>query len=158
MLRTGVRRYAPRPMHLRFAIVPAAAVALAVAGCGGATKNENTTGKFTGQQKLIAQTVEDLQTATEKSNETKICGSLITTQLQQQIAAKAGAKGCAVAVNHAIKDSDQSDLTVKTVTIDPTDPAKATAVVKEKTDKNKSRSVTLQFAKQGTAWRISSFS
>jgi len=145
-------------MRLRFALVPATVVALAASGCGGATKNNDTTGKFTGQQKVIAQTVEDLQTATEKSNETKICGSLITTQLQQQIAAKAGAKGCAAAVNSAIKNSDQADLTVKSVTIDPSDPAKATAVVNEKTDKNRSRTVTLQFAKQGTSWRISSLS
>ena len=145
-------------MRLRFALVPATVVALAASSCGGATKNNDTTGKFTGQQKVIAQTVEDLQTATEKSNETKICGSLITTQLQQQIAAKAGAKGCAAAVNSAIKNSDQADLTVKSVTIDPSDPAKATAVVNEKTDKNRSRTVTLQFAKQGTSWRISSLS
>jgi len=145
-------------MRPRFALVPAAALALALAvsGCGGATKNDNTTAKFTGQQKAIAQAVEDLQTATEKSDETKICGGLITTELQQQIAAKAGAKGCAAAVNSAIKNSDQADLTVKSVTIDPSDAAKATAVVKEKTDKNKSRLVTLQFAKQGTSWRISS--
>jgi len=143
-------------MRPRFALVPAAALALAVSGCGGATKNDNTTAKFTGQQKAIAQAVEDLQTATEKSDETKICGGLITTELQQQIAAKAGAKGCAAAVNSAIKNSDQADLTVKSVTIDPSDAAKATAVVREKTDKNKSRLVTLQFAKQGTSWRISS--
>ncbi|HVP01202.1 MAG TPA: hypothetical protein VMT10_01425 [Solirubrobacteraceae bacterium] len=144
-------------MRLRLAAVPVAALAVALAGCAGQTTNNDTTSKFTGQQKLIAQTVEDLQTATEKSNESKICGSLVTTQLQQQIGASAGAKGCTAAVKQAIKNSDQSDLTVRSVTIDPTDATKATAVVSEKTDKHKSRTVTLQFQKQGISWRISSF-
>jgi hypothetical protein len=144
-------------MRLRLVIAPAAVLALAVCGCAGQTTNKSTTAKFTGQQKLIAQKVEDLQTATEKSDEAKICGALITTQLQQQIAAKAGAKGCASAVNQSIKNSDQADLTVKSVTIDPGDPAKATAVVAEKIDTKKYRTVTLAFEKQGADWRISSF-
>ncbi len=142
-------------MSVRLALVPAALIAVALTGCTQAAKNDSTTNKFSGQQKQIAKVVDDLQKQTESKNGAKICANLITAELQQKIAQVAGAKGCGAAVKQAIKESDQSDLSVRTVTIDPSDPAKATAVVKQKTNKNASRDTTLQFEKQGSSWRIS---
>lgn len=143
-------------MRLLLTPVPAAVIAVALAGCGQGARNESTSGKFSGEQKRIATAVDDLQSATEDRDGAKICSNLLTAELQRTIAATAGAKGCGHAVKEAIKDTDQADLTVRTVTIDPEDPGKATAVVKEKTGDDKSRDETLRFEKQGGRWRISS--
>ncbi len=126
--------------------------ALVLAGCAG-SKSSNSASDFNGAQKDVATTVEDLQSAAKDKDGAKICRDLITVKLQQQIATAATGKGCADAVDDAVKDTDAVDLTVKSVAIKG---ATATAVVRENTsDKGTDRSRTMTFEQQAGRWKIS---
>ena len=137
----------------QLAIATPLAAVLAAGGCGAQSNSDSST-KFKGTQQDVAQVVEDFQKASEKSDEHKICRDLITAELQLEItrANRATAKGCAQAVQDGLKDTDQSDLTVKAVTLIGT--TGATAVVKQKTADKQSRTTTVKLQKVGTRWRI----
>ena len=99
----------------------------ALAGCaGGGSKNKDSASDFTGEEKAVATTVEDLQSAAT-SDERKICSDLIVAELRDAIAENGNAATCVAAMEGVLKDTDQSDLTVRRVSIDGT---KASAVVR----------------------------
>lgn len=128
--------------------------ALALAGCagGGGTSNVNSASDFTGEQKLVANIVEDLQSAAEDSDERKICGSLLVAELRDAIAAKNKAATCTAALEKGLKDTDQADLTVKRVVIDGDT---ATVVVQAKLGDDARREQVVGLAKVAGAWKIS---
>ncbi len=127
-------------------------LALALAGCAGGARNVDSASDFKGEQQTVAQVIEDLQSAAEDSDERKICTDLITGGLRDAITSGGKAATCRGALEKALKDTDQSDLTVKRVTIDGD---KATAVVRAKLSKDESRDETIELSKLGAAWRIS---
>jgi hypothetical protein len=140
---------------MRCALAPIAVLAsLLLAGCGTGGSTANDSPEFQGEQKLVQNTVEDLQTAAKDRDGAQICRDLITAALQGEIAAQsAGGKGCVAAVDGAVKDTDAVDLTVRSVTVDGT---KATAVVREDvSDDGDDVDRTLAFEKQGGRWKIS---
>ena len=123
-------------------------VCLPLAGCTQAgTKNSDSTKDFTGDQKAVASTVEDLQTAAKDRKGTTICGDLITAELRDKISAS----DCPKVMKDAVRDTDEVDLQVKTVKVTGDT---AVASVKEKTGGN-DRIRTIELQKVAGRWRIS---
>ena len=123
-------------------------VCLPLAGCTQAgTKNSDSTKDFTGDQKAVASTVEDLQTAAKDRKGTTICADLITAELRDKISAS----DCPKVVKDAVRDTDEVDLQVKTVKVTGDT---AVASVKEKTGGN-DRIRTIELQKVAGRWRIS---
>ena len=90
-------------------------------GCGGqGSTNTDSTKDFTGEQKAVATTVEDLQTAAREKDGKEICADLITAELRDQISAS----NCGEVVKDAIRETDEVDLTVTAVTISGTTPSR----------------------------------
>jgi hypothetical protein len=125
--------------------------ALLVAGCTGQSSNNDDTSKFKGEQRLVANTVEDFESAASKGDQDKICRDLLAKALVQQYAQRGGT--CEKAVDGALKDTDSFDLTVEKVTISGD---QATANVKADRGK-KDINQALTLVKQGAGWRISAF-
>jgi hypothetical protein len=124
------------------------ASALTLSACGSTAKDSAS--DFKGDQKAVAQTVEDLQSASKKGDEAKICNDLLAPALLAKI--KAAQKGhCEPAMQTALKDVDSYELTVKKVAISGTN---ATATVTDDVGKNDDRTTTLTLVKVGNAWKI----
>ena len=125
--------------------------ALLVGGCTTQSSNDDSTGKFRGDQRLVANTVEDFESAASKGDQDKVCRDLLAKALVAQYAERGGT--CEKAVDAALKDTDSFDLTVERVTISG---QQATAAVKaDRGKKDINQSLTL--VKQGAGWRISAF-
>ncbi len=125
------------------------ASALTLSACGATTKDSAT--NFKGDQKAVAQAVEDLQSATRKGDESKICTDLLAPALVTKI--KANDKdGCEPALKDALRDVDSWELQVKKVAISGTS---ATATVTSDVGKTDDRVDTLTLVKVGKAWKIS---
>jgi hypothetical protein len=140
----------PRP-STAFA-ASALAVAALAAGCAPQTSSSsNSVSKFRGDQRAVAQTIEDLQSAADDSNETKICNELLARALAGRLAA--AGHGCPPVVNEAIKDTDTTDMTVEAVRVTGN---RATARVKFETGKKDRRS-NIALAREGGRWRIAGF-
>ena len=116
-------------------------------GCG--TAGSNSSSDFTGSKKDVAKTVEDLESASRRSDEAKICRDLLAASLIDAL--RTGGKSCDSAVSDALDDADTFDLTVKSVSVTGTN---ATAVVDSK---EKSANDTFKLEKVGGRWKISSF-
>jgi hypothetical protein len=124
----------------------------ALAGCAGqASSSKSSSTKFQGDERLVANTIEDLESASQPSkiDQSKICGDLLATALVRQLAARGGT--CEKAVKAAVKDADAYQLTVQAVRVQG---GRATASVKVETGaKDKIQPIAL--VKQGQGWRIS---
>ncbi len=124
------------------------ALPLALSACGQSSKDS--AGDFQGEQKAVAQTVEDLQKAASKSDEGKICDDLLAPALIARIKT-ASKTTCQSALNDALTDSDSFELQVKKVAIDGTT---ATAIVESDATGSTKRRDTLQLTKVGNSWKI----
>jgi hypothetical protein len=121
---------------------------LTLSACGQTDKDSAS--DFKGDQKAVAQTVEDLQSASRKSDETKLCNDVLAPALVTKI--KTASEGtCESALNDALRDVDSWELTVKKVAVNGTT---ATATVQSDTGKD-NRLDTLTLVKVGNAWKIS---
>jgi hypothetical protein len=133
-------------------VVPLSAVlgaALALGGCSPTGSTNDSSGNFRGESRLVANAIEDLQSAGAKGNEADICENLLSRTLARQMGARGG--GCAKAVDAALKDTDSFDLKVESVRVQGT---RATARVKaDRGDRDEI--VTLGLVKEGAGWRIS---
>jgi Putative lumazine-binding len=127
------------------------AAAVLLAGCTASSTSDDDTSKFRGDQRLVANTVEDFESAASKGDQDKICRDLLAKALVDQYAQRGGT--CEKVVDATLKDTDSFKLTVEKVTIAGQE---ATASVKADRGKNDvTQSVTL--VKQGQGWRISAF-
>ncbi|HEY6760022.1 MAG TPA: nuclear transport factor 2 family protein [Baekduia sp.] len=123
--------------------------ALTLSACGQTDKDSAS--DFKGDQKAVAQTVEDLQTASRKSDETKLCNDVLAPALVTKIKTSSKGGTCESAIKDALRDVDSWELTVKKVAIDGTT---ATATVQSDTGKD-NRLDTLTLVKVGNTWKIS---
>jgi outer membrane lipoprotein SlyB len=123
------------------------ALPLVLGACGQATKDSAE--DFKGDQKAVAQTVEDLQSASRKHEGDKICASLLAPALVAQIK-KASGGDCGKGIKDALSDADSFELEVKKVTISG---ANASAVVKSEGG-DKDRVDTLELVKDRGAWKV----
>jgi hypothetical protein len=126
----------------------AALVAALLAGCGATPAGNDSTGKFRGPQRLVANTVEDLQSAATDADEDKICRDILARALTDRLAARGG--GCPAVVDAAVKDADVFDLTVESVRVTGD---RATARVRAETG-DKDRRYSLQLVRERGVWRI----
>jgi hypothetical protein len=140
------------PVRMLRSLVPLALLAsLALAGCTTRSTSDDSTGEFRGDQRLVANTVEDFESAASKGDQGKICRDLLARALVAQYAERGGS--CERAVDGALKDTDSFEMTVERVTITGTQ-----ASVRVKSDRGKKdlqQSLTL--VRQGQGWRISGF-
>ena len=136
---------------LRTLLPTAALAALAIAGCTTQTTSDDSSGKFTGDQRLVANTIEDFESAASKGDQDQICRELLAKPLIATYAKRGGT--CEHAVDGALKDTDSFGLTVESVSI-----AGGEATARVKADRGKNDVIrTITLAKEGPGWRISEF-
>jgi hypothetical protein len=118
------------------------------AGCATSSSSKSPSADFRGEQRLVATTVEDLQSAASDGDEDKICRELLARSVVVRLAR--GGRTCQQTVHDALKDADSTDLTVRSVRITGT---RASARVKEERGKA-DRISTVRLVKEGGRWRI----
>jgi copper chaperone CopZ len=136
---------------LRSLLATPLVLAVALAGCAGTTTNSSS--KFKGDQAAVAKVMENLETYSQpgRSDPSKVCDQLLTTDLQHKLAARG--TSCKDTVNTALRNADAYQLTVQNVAINGT---RATAQVKVDTGK-KDRVQSVGLEKQAGSWRIYRF-
>jgi hypothetical protein len=138
------------PVRLPVFVLPAALVATLLAGCG--TSTTNNAGDFTGDQKAVAQVVDDLEKASKGTNpDTKeICNTLFAKAVADKL--RQGNDDCQDAVKRQLKDVSDTDITVKKVAITGNS---AVATVVSSVNGNDATQ-TLNLTRDGQLWRIAS--
>ena len=124
--------------------------ALAVAGCGAQAEQTSSAERFKGDERAVAQKVEDLQEAGESRKPEDICSQILSRTLVSQLEA-AGAD-CASEMEKAIDDADDYDLDVQKVTVTG---STATASVRRGDD---GPTETMEFTKENGEWRATALS
>jgi hypothetical protein len=122
-----------------------AVLLLALAGCG---EEPSSTQDFQGQEREVAQKVEDLQEAGESGSPDDICADILARQVVDQL--EAAGTNCADEMDKAIKDADDFDLEVLSVSVNGN---QATAEVRRGDD---GRTATFEFTREGGQWRATS--
>ncbi|HEV2058523.1 MAG TPA: hypothetical protein VGR11_04140 [Solirubrobacteraceae bacterium] len=123
-------------------------LALPLAACGAAPSDSAE--DFTGAERAVASTVEQLESAARDNDSGTVCTKLLAERLLTTLS-RQGTK-CETAVKDAFRDADAMELTVEDVTIDG---SRATAEVTSGTGDNQ-KTDTLELEKVGAGWRISS--
>lgn len=143
-----------RPPFLFVAVI----AFVALGGCAqGGTKTTSSASNYSGAEKLVANTIEDFQANATAHDGAKICSTQITSQLAKQISEKNSGASCSTAVTAGMKATDEADLTVTDVTINPKDDNKATATVSAKTGEKSSQKYNFTLERADKRWQISSF-
>jgi hypothetical protein len=122
---------------------------LVLAGCG-AEAQPSSVDRFRGEERGVAQTVEDLQDAGDSGRAADICSDVLSPTLVEQI--EEGGADCAAEMQKAIDDVDEFDLDVRDVTISGTS---ATAEVRRGDD---GPTETMEFTRENGQWRATSLS
>jgi hypothetical protein len=136
----------PRP---RPAALPLLAIAALLAACAPSSGSKNSAGDFRGDQRAVATTVEDLESAASDGDENRICRELLAPALVRRLSAQGG---CAAAVDKAIKNADTFALDVQSVRIAGD---RATARVKSDTgDRDRFGTIGLTRIRASAGWRI----
>jgi hypothetical protein len=125
------------------------ALPFALGACGQSAKDSAT--DFKGDQKDVAQTVEDLQSFARKGDADKICTELLAKPLVAKIKQSSGGT-CDKVLKDAINDADAFELQVKKVTVNGD---KASAVVVSEGNDAADRTDTLELVRDRSAWKIS---
>jgi hypothetical protein len=123
---------------------------LLLAGCGAEQQSSSSLDKFSGDKRAVAQKVEDLQEAGSRRDPERICTEILAKSLVEQLES-AGAS-CTDEMKKAIEDADDYDLEVTAVEVDG---ETATATVRRGDD---GPTETMEFAKEGDAWRATALS
>jgi hypothetical protein len=129
--------------------LPAALVATLLAGCAGSTSNKSAD-DFQGDQKAVAQVIDDLGNAGSKRDAKEICNTIFSRSVADKL--KSGNRDCEDVVKDQLKDASDFDMTVKKVTVAGND---ATASVQSQFNGDDTLR-TLSLVKAGNAWRIAS--
>ena len=122
---------------------------LFLAGCGS-TSQTTSVDSFSGDERAVAQKIEDLQEAGSRRDPEKICTEILAKSLVQQL--ETAGTSCTDVMKKAIEDADDYDLDVRKVTISG---ETATATVRRGED---GPTETMEFAKEGDDWRATSLS
>jgi hypothetical protein len=133
-------------------VIAAAALAatLAATGCGRVASDSAS--KFKGEERQVANAIEDLQSAGQKGDAGRICRDLLAASVVKQIA-QAGSRTCSAALKSSLDDADTFGLSVKAVTVRGTT---ATAVVVSDNGKKKDRTDTVALVKENRRWKLRS--
>jgi hypothetical protein len=129
-------------------LAPLALALLAASGC--AAQQKDSSGKFPGEGKAVATTVEELQKAGRAGDAERICNDLLAPELVKRM--RRGRVECATLLKDTLDDADQYDLNVKKVDVQG---GTATATVTSGTGDHK-RDDTLTLVKDRGRWKLSS--
>ena len=130
-------------MKRRLAILPL----LLLAGCGASTQPSSAE-EFPGEERAVAQKVEDLQEAGERRQPETICSEILARSLVQRL--EAAGTDCTQEMQKAIEDADDYALDVTDVTI-----SGSTATVEVRRGED-GPSETMEFRQEGGQWRATS--
>ena len=125
------------------------ACGLLLAGCGG---EASSAGEFKGEQRAVAEAVEEIQTAAERRDAEKLCRELLAKELRDR-AAESGTS-CDKEMEKAVEDADSFDLDVQKIEVSGT-TAEVTVSGDAGTER---RSATVEMVKEDGRWRAASFS
>jgi hypothetical protein len=123
---------------------------LFLAGCGAAAQESSSVEKFTGDERAVAQKIEDLQQAGDRRDPEKICTEILAKSLVTQL--EAAGVTCEDEMKKAIEDADDYQLDVRDVTISG---STATAEVQRGED---GPTETMEFTREGNDWRATALS
>lgn len=124
---------------------------LFLTGCGAGASESSSVEKFkSGDERAVAQKIEDLQEAGSRRDPEKICAEILAKSLVQELEA-AGA-GCTDEMKKAIEDADDYELDVREVNVTG---STATATVRRGDD---GPTETMEFTRDGSDWRATSLS
>ncbi len=134
------------------AAVPVIAVlaALVFAGCGAQSQGESSVDSFRGEERNVAQKIEDLQEAGEGRNPEDICADILAARLVDEL--EEAGSDCQQEMQKAIDDADDFELEVLDVTVTGTT---ATARVRRGDD---GPTQTMQFTQERDEWRATALS
>jgi hypothetical protein len=122
---------------------------LALAGCGQ-QPDESSADKFQGEDRAVAQKVDELQDAGDGRDPEKICSEILAPSLVSQL--EAAGVDCVDEMEKAIDDAEDYDLDVVSVSVTG---STATAEVRRGED---GPTETMEFAKENGQWRATSLS
>ena len=128
--------------------MPAVLAAAVLAGCGAA--QQDSSGNFRGDERLVAQAVEDLQQHAQRGDAKRLCEEVLARELVQRFE-QAGGGRCTEAVEEAVKDADTFELTVESVEVSGT---RATARVQAESGE-RDQTDTISLVKEGARWKVS---
>ena len=134
------------------AAVPLLAVlaALILAGCGAQAESDSSVDTFRGEDRNVAQKVEDLQEAGEGRNPEDICADILAASLVDEL--EEAGSDCQQEMQKAIDDADDFELEVLDVSVTGTT---ATAEVRRGDD---GPTQTMQFTQERGEWRATALS
>ena len=133
---------------MRSAVLALATVAaLLLAGCAG-QQTSNNADDYTGDQKAVAQVVDDLADAGMKGKAADICNTLFSTEVADALSQ--GNRNCQDAVSDQLDDASSFKLDVVRVEVSGDT---ATAVVRSQFDGTEEPR-TMRFEKANGTWRI----
>jgi hypothetical protein len=124
----------------------AATLALAAAGCAPSGGGGVDTGAFEGEEKAVAEALDELSDAGRRSDGERVCSDLLARDLVDRLG-----RGCAEAVDEQLDDADVFELDVETISVSGT---RATArVLSDFAGDEQPRTLTL--VKEGEDWKVS---
>jgi hypothetical protein len=133
------------------------AIGLLAAAFGGCAAQKDSSTKFTGPKRPVAQAIEDLQEAGQKGDAKKVCADLLASSVVKRVTTPT--KTCTKVVKQQLDDADTFELTVVSVSLDGASSGAgsthATARVKS-TDNGKDRFDLFTLVKESGRWRIQS--
>jgi hypothetical protein len=118
------------------------------AGCGEA--QSSSAGDFEGEERAVAEVVEDLQDAGERKEADRICRDLLSADLQASL--RQAGSTCEREVERSIDDAEDFELVVEDVTVTG---STARATVRRR-EGQADRRTTFEFEKTGRSWRATS--
>ncbi len=120
----------------------ALALLIGLAGCGA--EETSSVADFQGDERAVAQAVEEIQTAGEEGDAARICSRLLSRELVDRLSA--GGLNCTAEIDKALSDSDEFQLEVKRVDVRGDT---ATAQVED----GKGRPHRIGFVRERGGWR-----
>lgn len=115
----------------------------ALVACGAT--EEDPVDAFSGEERRVAEVVQELGVAAQDTDAAQICSDVLTTQLADRL--KAGTRTCTQEVEDALGDADEFTLTPEEVVVNGTS---ATARVED----SDGRVRTVDLVRQGADWRV----
>jgi hypothetical protein len=124
--------------------------ALVLAGCGAQAQSDSSVDTFRGEDRNVAQKVEDLQEAGEGRKPEDICADILAASLVDEL--EEAGSDCQQEMQKAIDDADDFELEVLDVNVTGTT---ATAEVRRGDD---GPTQTMQFTQERGEWRATALS
>ena len=119
---------------------------VALAGCGAVGAATDNAGDFKGDQKAVAQVVDDLAKAGAKRDGKEVCTTVLAAPLRRRALGD-----CPKVLHDQLSDADVFKLDVQKVAVSGD---RATATVKPTGGATDERVRTLRFVREGRAWRL----